>query len=51
MLMKTAKANGLRLDNYLLYLLSILPEHAEQSKDFEIDNLLLWSEAIKPCFA
>ena len=38
-LMETAKANNLRLDDYLLHLLSILPERAEQSKDFEVDDL------------
>ena len=36
-LMETAKANSLRLDDYLL---SILPERAEQNKDFEIEALL-----------
>lgn len=46
-LMETAKANNLRLDDYLLHLLSILPERAEQSKDFEMDDLLPWSEEMK----
>ena len=32
-LMETAKANSLRLDDYLLHLLSVLPERAEQRKD------------------
>lgn len=50
-LMETAKANNLRLDDYLLHLLSILPERAEQSKDFEIDDLLPWSEEMKSCFS
>ena len=36
-LMETAKANSPRLDDYLL---SILPERAEQNKDFEIEALL-----------
>lgn len=39
-LMETAKANSLRLDDYLLHLLSILPERAERNKDFEVDDLL-----------
>ena len=43
-LMETAKANSLRLDDDLLHLLSILPERAERNKDFEIDDLLPWSE-------
>ena len=50
-LMETAKANGLRLDDYLLHLLNILPERAEQSKDFEIDDLLPWSEEMKSWFS
>ena len=49
-LMETAKANNLRLDDYLLHLLSILPERAEQSKDFEIEDLLPWSEEMKSWF-
>ena len=43
-LMETAKANSLRLDDYLLHLLSVLPERAERNKDFEVDDLLPWSE-------
>ena len=50
-LMETAKANSLRLDDYLLHLLSTLPERAEQSKDFEIDDLLPWSEEMKSWFS
>ena len=49
-LMETAKANNLRLDDYLLHLLSILPERTEQGKDFEIDDLLPWSEEMKSWF-
>ena len=50
-LMETAKANNLRLDDYLLHLLSILPERAEQNKNFEIDDLLPWSEEMKSWFS
>lgn len=50
-LMETAKANSLRLDDYLLHLLSIMPERAEQCKDFEIDDLLPWSEEMKSWFS
>ena len=50
-LMETAKANNLRLDDYLLHLLSVLPERAEQSKDFEIEDLLPWSEEMKSWFS
>ena len=50
-LMETAKANSLRLDDYLLHLLSIMPERAEQNKDFEVDDLLPWSEEMKSWFS
>ena len=50
-LMEKAKANSLRLDDYLLHLLSILPERAERNKDFEIDDLLPWSEEMKSWFS
>ncbi len=50
-LMETAKANNLRLDDYLLHLLSIMPERTEQNKDFEMDDLLPWSEEMKSWFS
>ena len=50
-LMETAKANRLRLDDYLLHLLSILPERAERNKDFEVGDLLPWSEEMKSRFS
>ena len=50
-LMEKAKANSLRLDDYLLHLLSILPERAERNKDFEVDDLLPWSEEMKSWFS
>ena len=50
-LMETAKANNLRLDDYLLHLLSILPERVAQRKDFEMDDLLPWSEEMKSWFS
>ena len=50
-LMETAKANNLRLDDYLLHLLSILPELEEQSKDLEVDDLLPWSEEMRSWFS
>ncbi len=50
-LMETAKANSLRLDDDLLHLLSILPERAERNKDFEVDDLLPWSEELKSWFS
>lgn len=36
---------------YLLHLLSILPQRAEQNKDFEMDDLLPWSEEMKSWFS
>ena len=43
--------NSLRLDDYLLHLLSILPDRAERNKDFEVDDLLPWSEEMKSWFS
>ncbi len=40
-------ANSLRLDDYLLHLLSVLPECAEKSKSLDIDDLLPCSEKMK----
>lgn len=50
-LMEAAKANSLRLDDDLLHLLSILPKRAERNKDFEVDDLLPWSEEMKSWFS
>ena len=50
-LMETAQANSLRLDDYLLHLLSVLPERAERSKDFQVDDLLPWSDEMKSWFS
>ena len=50
-LMETAKANSLRMDDYLLHLLSVLPERAERSKDFQVDDLLPWSDEMKSWFS
>lgn len=49
-LMETAKANKLCLDDYVLYLLEVLPERLVQGKDPEIDDLLPWSDEIKARF-
>ena len=51
LLMKTARATNLRLDNHLMHLLSILHERVEQRKDFAMDDLLPWSEEMKSCFS
>ena len=50
-LMETAKANGLRLEDYILHLLSALPEHFEADPDADIDDLLPWSDDIRDSFA
>ena len=50
-LMETAKANNLRLYDYLLHLLSVLPDRAEQSKGFEVDDILLWSDEMRSWFS
>ena len=50
-LMETAKANNLRLDDYLLHLLSVMPERTEPGKDFEIDDLLPWSDEMRSWFS
>ena len=50
-LMETAKANSLRLDDYLLHLLSVFPERVAQRKDFEMDDLLPWSGEMKSWFS
>ena len=50
-LMETAKANSLRLDDYLLHLLSVFPERVARRKDFEMDDLLPWSGEMKSWFS
>ena len=50
-LMETAKANGLRLEDYILHLLSVLPERFETDLNADIDDLLPWNDAIKASFA
>ena len=49
-LMETAKANGLRLEDYILYLLSILPERFEADPNADVDDLLPWSDGMKDDF-
>lgn len=50
-LMETVKANDLRLEDYILYLLSVLPERFEADPDADSDDLLLWNDSIKYSFA
>ena len=49
-LMETAKANGLRLEDYILHLLSILPERFEADPNADVDDLLPWSDGMKDDF-
>jgi hypothetical protein len=50
-LMETAKANGLRLEDYILHLLSVLPNRFEVDPNADIDDLLPWHDGIKDSFA
>lgn len=50
-LMETAKANGLRLEDYILHLLFVLPECFKADPDADIDDLLPWSDGMKDNFA
>lgn len=49
--METAKANGLRLEDYILHLLSFLQERFETDPVADIDDLLLWNDGMKANFA
>ena len=50
-LMETAKANNLRLEDYMHYLLMVLPERLAASPDADIDDLLPWTESMQQMFA
>ena len=50
-LMETNKANGLRLEDYILHLLFVLPERFKADPDADIDDLLPWSDGMKDNFA
>ena len=50
-LMETAKANGLRLEDYIFHLLTVLPERFDADPNASIDDLLPWNPAVKACFA
>ena len=41
------KANGLWLEDYILHLLSTLPERFDADPDADIDDLLPWNDAVK----
>ena len=44
-------ANSLRLEDYILHLLSVLPDRIKADPDADIDNYLRWNDSIKSCFA
>ena len=50
-LMETAKANNLRLEDYIHYLLIVLPERLSSNPDDSIDDLLPWAECKQRMFA
>ena len=50
-LMETAKANGLRLEDSIHHLLTVLPERFEDNPNADIDDLLPWNDAMRDTFA
>jgi len=50
-LTETAKANNLRLENYIEHLLTVLPERLADDPDADIDDLLPWADAMHKKFA
>ncbi len=49
-LMETAKANHLRLEDYIQYLLTVLPERFASDPSADIDDLLPWANGIQVLF-
>ena len=50
-LMETAKVNHLRLEDYVEYLLTVMPERMAADPDADIDDLLPWADGIQKRFA
>ncbi len=50
-LMETAKANNLRLEDYIEHLLTVLPERLADDPDADIDDLLSWADGMQKSFA
>jgi hypothetical protein len=50
-LMETAKANNLRLEDYIEHLLTVLPERLADDPDAGIDSLLPWAYGMQKSFA
>ena len=49
-LMETAKANNLRLEDYIEHLLAVLPERLADDPDADIHDLLPWADAMQKKF-
>ena len=49
-LMETAKANNLRLEDYIEHLLTVLPERFANDPDTDIDDLLPWTDGMQKMF-
>ena len=49
-LMETAKANGLCLEDYIQYLLTVLPERLAADPEFDTDDLLPCADTMKQLF-
>ena len=49
-LLETAKANNLRLEDYIQHLLTVLPEHLVVDLETDIDDLLPWIDGMQQCF-
>ena len=49
-LMETAKANYLRLEDYIHHLLTVLPERLGANPDADIDDLLPWTDSMRNHF-
>ena len=48
--LETAKANGLNLEAYLNYLLSVLPERFAADPQASVDDLMPWTEGMQKSF-
>lgn len=46
-LLETAKVNNLRLENYVTYRLTVLPDHFAKNPYAAIDDLLPWSKQMR----
>ena len=48
---EAVKANNLRLEGYIEYLLDLLPERLTVDPDADIDGLLPWADGVQKKFA